>query len=808
MDLAHGAQGGPMVDKAASLAGSLLKMGPVFSGALGLVKMAVSLHDQVAESNLKISGALAGGGMFGGGGSAYDNLHNVRKSLISTTFGQQMLYGQGFEKNLDIYKTLGESGLATGHTLNQGINLGDALSKGEGFHGAVMQNAVQYGRLSGFNQQESAKLTLKLIEKFGQTTDATKQFFVELNEFSNTSGISASRIVEMVDNVTDQFTDLQKSLIGTVDALHKVGAAGIFMGKRVEDTVKGLTKPLEMSPGQRLYNIRQQMDHGGGATQAAALRGINADERSRLLGPTGVLRKYGLDENSSQSEILAALSAPRAGVDADTQRVDMEAYQKHYRKYSMNEQTANDWASGNAMGVLAAHLNGGENASETLGGRVRMMHDLAASGHVEDDLKAALGGDAAAQSRIMHNPVFAMASLQNTFGTGETTSKIFDEAGNASQSGAALVMKTAREAPVATGELMTAGATDQEKRANQAKHGLLTQYGSTVAGAGLFQHRPGGDMAQEFAAYMRSIKNDTAAQGQVLKVLTQDSRLMGDMIDKTGFVGDSIQAQTDMEKEKDARDKAAADAANTTPSDQLMAHAFEYLFNNVITAIDKMADLLPDVNKIRDARAWATTRGNDIKSRIDKVPITPSKQADYDELMRQLAHITEGPNPEAIKKRVEDVEAQAAKVMPNTMAAVTNDRETSGFTFNSEGNVVWGKPTLEPGQVLGEDPGGVSAEGHRQAAASRSALRDAHPAGGNYLSDSLADQTAKLAQSQGSEHAGGVPNIVINHNNNSAAVANPFVSGEVHTAQDSAVLVVSKTVKDMFGMPGFFKRGH
>jgi hypothetical protein len=645
--LAQIMQGGSAVDMGASIAKTLLKGGPVVSAIIGVVQAGISMHDKVAESNKKIGEGLAGTGMFGGGGTAYDNLHAARKSLISTSFSQQMLYGQGFEKNLDLYKTLNEGGIGTGKSLTGGrLNLGDALSGGQGFHGAMMQNAVQTGTLSGFSQSESVKLTLKLIEKFGQTTDATKQFFVELNEFANTSGISAGRIVEMVDSITDQFTDLQKSLIGTVEALHKVGDAGIFMSKRVEGVVKDLTKPLEMSPSQRYYNVSQQMAGGGGAAMANALRNQNEGERNRLLGPTGVLGKYGLKPGASHEEIMAAIGS-NTSVDGETRRADMEAYQQMHTKYANNEGAAHDWATGNVEGVVARGLNGGGSMAENLSGRMQLLKSQAQLGGISNRVfEAAKAGDPKAIAEVMGNLRVGLAGQQGTLGSGETAATIFQASGNAREAGAQTIMNTAFGVQGSAQGLMAQGGTPQQRAANRAKYGLLNQYGEQLNASGVITHQKNGDFADEFVEYMRNNKGSTVAMGKVEAALTHSATLTDEMIDHLGDLGKITQDQTDAEKQKTAKENSAALAINTTTSDMAMARAFEYLFTRVVSSVDKMADLLPDSSGLRDARkafqgSYDTALAQ-IQGSVDPSTLTGGRLDAYNQFIGNASKVQDG----------------------------------------------------------------------------------------------------------------------------------------------------------------------
>ena len=213
-----------------------------------------------------------------------------------------------------------------------------------------------------------------------------------------------------------------------------------------------------------------------------------------------------------------------------------------------------------------------------------------------------------------------------------------------------------------------------------------------------------------------------------------------------------------------------------------MAHAFEYLFNRVVSSVDMMADLLPDANKIRGARKEATDLRTNMEDQLTRIPIPEAKQADYAELMKKLPHITEGSTPEAIKQNIDEVMKLYAKIAPNTAAA------TAAAQARNKTRISWPwflSPDPLPKEVLSEENRPASPASQMAAAQARGDTGDAHP-GSTGLVDQLASQMAKPSLS-GGEHSGTVYHIT--NLISTLAVTNPHTSGSAQEFQQGAVVV-------------------
>lgn len=597
------ALGSGLVDKIAGGLGGVFKVlgsGPM-TAVFTVAKAAIDLHDKVAEQNKQMSDALAGAGMFGGGGTdAFKDIRDIRRSLLSTNLtGNHMLYGQGFDENLKLYQTLGENGLAVGKALRGGLDLNAALDGGRGFHGAVMQNSVIYGHMAGMDQAASVKQTLKLIEKFGQVTDATKGFFVDLVEFSDMSGISASRIVEMVDNITDQFTDLQKSLLGTTDALHKVGGASLFMGKRVEETVKGLTKPTEQTTAQRFYGVQTLVASGANQQIAQSMEGEIEGERRSL---NDMLQKYGVAiGRDSRAAIEEAISR---NADQNERQADMEAFKQGWDKQQLKRGAAASWKRGNIPAIVANQELLGQNGAESVHQRKAIVEGILRAARVnEDEIKKVVSGDTEALQRAIntdsHGLIMSMA--RGIFGNNEDLLKNVQNMGNARSSGVNQVLDIASREAIKGGNVVSrlqdaTGKSPEAVKKDKATLALLERYGNVTRGVTGWNGQ--GSAAQALMDYIKKSGGSVQAMGELRDVISRSTEVMDDVFEVGGALTTAMTDNTTQQKALELQAKREAEAAGTTTSAMLMARAFKGMFDMIGGKLDRIAEVV-DPNRAK-----------------------------------------------------------------------------------------------------------------------------------------------------------------------------------------------------------------
>jgi len=579
-----------LVGGASKGASGLLSLGSKLSGPMAIAGALIQAHDMVAANNRKVAEGLGGSGLFGGKMGAADSINNARRTLMSTGLGQTAFLGQGMDKNLDLYKGLAEQGIGTGKTLREGgLDLGQALDGGQGFHGAVMQNAVYHGSLVGMSQQDATKQTLKLIDKFGAVTDATKQFFVDLNELSDTSGISASRIVDMVDDISDQFTDLQKSLVSTVGALQNVGKAGILTGKKLQDTVKGLTAPPDMSTAQRMHNAEEIIKSGAGGAIATSLEGANAAELARVNRTLG---KYGISDAStgSHGDIVDRIRAGGGSVDQETRRADLNAYYDFRRRFAQNKQQAEAWRSGRTDEIAARDEMAGVSPQQAHAQVMQLLRSVLKTGKVEDgEMDAILGGDADLLAKKVSGNLPLAKAVESVFTSNRTDiMSTMQRATQARDAGSSLVMDIAGgvgDGGVAS--LLTNTKDETKNRSNRSKHAILTKFGT--AARSLTEPNEGESDADALVRYVKNHKGGLA--GPLRDLLGKSQDLQDAVVDGTGVLAEALKEKSDEDMQRENRTKEEDKRAVTLETGQLIAQSFEYLFTRIVDALTLLTNI-------------------------------------------------------------------------------------------------------------------------------------------------------------------------------------------------------------------------
>ena len=659
---------------------------PVVAPVLGVVAATIAMHDAVARNNKSISDNLSGGGLWGNGGSVSDILSNTRSSLMSTTFGQKTLYGQNFDKNVAIFKTLQGEGMGTTRDLNRGVDLGQALDTGHGFYGAVMKNAVVNGHLNGMDQEQSIRLTLKLIEKFGKVTDATQGFFLDLTRFSNTSGISASKIVDMVDSVSDQFDDLNRSLGQTVHVLQMVGGAGMFMSKRVEDAVKTLTKPNEMTTAQRYVNNARMIKGGQGASLADSLDKQNASDLAQV---NGTLQKYGTSYNGDNlGEAMGAIQ--RSKVDDATKRADTEALMKVHNGYGVHREMAAAYRSGNVSKVTALQEAAGESLPETIAGKVQMMRStLMAHYHDPQKVDAILAGGTSGLARALTNMDTSLMFKQSVFGSGQNAMKQQQAIDTAMQGGAAQIAATAREGGDAS--TLRGGSA-----ADQSRYRILLG-AARAMGNDLDLGKPRDKASDD--DYVNALLKNSKNADKVIASLTKSEWLLHEVTTGNQDITKMLDGIAQKEKQALADNTRSQESQATMQTADLFANAFTALFERVIKALEFLAFVFGDDDKIEKARKRQENAHYDqahttnlVQSKLHEIPVNDQNRSQMDKAWKALAVYNAATSKEGKDKAYQDLSDTLAPLGLNAKDLIYADdtakqiREKSvGGKFDDDG---------------------------------------------------------------------------------------------------------------------------
>lgn len=255
-------------------------MGALPAVAIGaaIFKVIEGFIDKQAITNQGIEKGL-GGALFTPGKSGGEALNTVRQNLSANLFNA---YGQNLDKNLAIAGAMQEQGLdiselSSGSIRGKRLAGGGAPDTGAGFLGGTFgefqRNAMTAGRGIGLTDSQTVVRMTKMLQEMRQTFEATHDFLESVNVQARAAGISTTKYLSIIDDLTAQFDKMNKSFNETVSIVQSLGASGTDTADKIKDMANALTganenKTLEqkafaftqMTPQMRAALVSTQND--------------------------------------------------------------------------------------------------------------------------------------------------------------------------------------------------------------------------------------------------------------------------------------------------------------------------------------------------------------------------------------------------------------------------------------------------------------------------------------------------------------------------------------------------------------------
>jgi hypothetical protein len=203
--------------------------------------------------------------------------------------------GMNFDKNLEIMKSLVENGIGirgmgTGQSAQGALEGGQATTA----MGGIMRNSYIFGSNLGMSNQESVALTAKAITEFNQSFQQTEDLFININKGVSATGLTTTKYLGLIDQITGQFSRFNKTLADTVAVITAMGKSGKYTAEYMSEMMKAVSggeKSFEqrafaydtMSKDDRkglLDNYRRQSQASGDAL--AGQLGIKSSDLEKM----------------------------------------------------------------------------------------------------------------------------------------------------------------------------------------------------------------------------------------------------------------------------------------------------------------------------------------------------------------------------------------------------------------------------------------------------------------------------------------------------------------------------------------------
>jgi hypothetical protein len=226
--------------------GGAAGVGEAIGGAaipLAILEMIRETFDKVQEQNKKYEAGLGAGGIISAGRGSFAG---VREALTPTEAGAAKSIGAfSTERNLKIAQAMVESGLSVSDLAKGGEMKGGFT---QGITGEFQRTAYGAGRVAGFSDVDTVKTTIKLLQQYRQSISASGDFFLNVDKAAKAAGMSTTKYVSLLDDITSGFGRLNKSFNESMNAMQLLGRTGANSSEDIKTYVESLT------------GVKQQLD--------------------------------------------------------------------------------------------------------------------------------------------------------------------------------------------------------------------------------------------------------------------------------------------------------------------------------------------------------------------------------------------------------------------------------------------------------------------------------------------------------------------------------------------------------------------
>jgi hypothetical protein len=382
-------------------------MGEGAMGAIGAAAVPLAILealrrvvDAVGEDNREIMQKFGGGGIFTaeGGGTAQDRLQGMRANL-SPTFMSSLAVRR--EDNMKIIQAIEDLGVSLPeltkeqeHT-DQGIIQGGA----KGF-GGVQELAYRQGRVLGLDTGTTARENIKYIMQFRQSQESVNKLFDQFIKDTKASGITTTKYLSIVDDITGHFDRMGKSLQAVTGIMSVLGRTGTQTGDDLKESLSLLMGPAQRGLEQTAFIVsqmsqgqRNMMNAGQGATVGAArttalqaLKGIQLDDVSlnSIDDVRLAIQKLNADERRDTKGNLIRDNVQGKEVKGTLEALLREMqFQEHTKQFAAGRENVVDFAAAqqmygtgnsrmttNLVAIMSSLQKSGASLNDLLNGRV------------------------------------------------------------------------------------------------------------------------------------------------------------------------------------------------------------------------------------------------------------------------------------------------------------------------------------------------------------------------------------------------------------------------------------------------------
>lgn len=201
------------------------------------------------KQNKEMEAKIGKGGLFTEGGVGAGEAFARARQALNPNFGLGTTeLGITQERNLAIAGAMTNAGYNVNSSFGPGA--GNAANMAPGAQGEFMKGGVGEmqrivmgaGRVGGMTDEEGVATVIKLLDKYRETMAGSEMFLTKINKDTQAAGISTTKYLQIVDDVSGAFSKMSQSLEQVTGVMKELSRYGSLSSENLKDMMEFLEK--------------------------------------------------------------------------------------------------------------------------------------------------------------------------------------------------------------------------------------------------------------------------------------------------------------------------------------------------------------------------------------------------------------------------------------------------------------------------------------------------------------------------------------------------------------------------------------
>jgi hypothetical protein len=211
----------------------------------GVIELLVKVFDAYVKQNQEIEKNIGKGGLFTQPGVGAGEAFARARYALTPNVGRGVPLGVSFERNMAIAGAMANAGFnpagsfGGSEAANQGPGSFGEFMKGG--LGEVQRIVMGAGRVGGLTDQEGVEQVMKLLSEYRETIASSEEFMANLNKDTQAAGISTTKYLKIIDDVSSHFDKMGKSLDQVTGVMRELSRYGAISSESLKDMMEFLS---------------------------------------------------------------------------------------------------------------------------------------------------------------------------------------------------------------------------------------------------------------------------------------------------------------------------------------------------------------------------------------------------------------------------------------------------------------------------------------------------------------------------------------------------------------------------------------